>query len=119
MSAEFVNGELRYVVNGTQVIHSVFVDDAEGEFIAAQWRQIARVHRVTESFDGAKLVKKLLNLRTTDNAALRSQLLHLDQEILQLDGQIATAESEINEIIYRLYKLTSAERTVIAREKTD
>jgi len=89
-------------------------EDAEfAPFVAAQWRHALRDARVTESFDARALLKLLLKLRRTDNAGLRDHVVKLDEEIQQLDAEIARAEAGLNEIIYALYDLTQDERRLV------
>ena len=82
-------------------------------FVAAQWRHALRGTRASESFDAKALVRLLLNIRKTDNAGLRDQVVKLDQEIQRLDTEIAAVEAELNEIIYGLYGLTEDERRMV------
>ena len=82
-------------------------------FLAAQWRHALRDINVTESFDGKKLVKKLLALRTTSEQTLRDRILSLDEEIESIGVTIAAKELELNQIIYRLYGLSPAEIEMI------
>jgi hypothetical protein len=82
-------------------------------FLAAQWRHTLRDLNVTEAFDGKKLVKHLLTLRTTTEAPLKQRILTLDQEITTLDTTIATKEAELNAITYRLYGLTQEEIAMV------
>jgi hypothetical protein len=82
-------------------------------FIAAQWRHALRDVNVTEAFDGKKLLKHLLTLRTTSEAPLRDRILGLDHEITALDATIAAREAELNAITYQLYRLTPEEIAMV------
>jgi len=84
-------------------------DKPDTPFLAAQWRHALRALNVTESFDGKKLVRKLLALRITDEQTLRDRILSLDGEIESISLTIAAKESALNQIIYKLYGLTPAE----------
>ena len=81
----------------------------EALFLAALWRQILRNTNVTKKFDGKKLAKKLLNFRSTEDANFRQAILDIDTNIETLDAEISAAESKINKLIYKLYKLTRNE----------
>ena len=64
------------------------------------------------AFDAKRLIKLLLNLRTTTETTLRDRILALDAAITTLDQSIATRETELNAIIYQLYQLTPEEITM-------
>jgi len=81
----------------------------EAIFLAAIWRQILRDINVTPKFDGEKLVRKLLNFRSTEDANFRQAILGIDAKIKTLDAEIEESESEINAIIYKLYNLSDDE----------
>lgn len=106
---ENVAGELKVTAEGAVLIDGVFLDADEAAFTAAQWRQKARRTNVTEKFDAKRLVALLLKLRKTNNAALRRQVVELDEEIMTLDETIEDAEREMNRLTYRLYGLTEEE----------
>ena len=82
-------------------------------FLAAQWRHALRDLNVTEAFNGTRLIKNLLTLRTTTEEPLRDRSLALDAEITALDQTIATKESELNAIIYGRYRLTPEEIAMV------
>ncbi len=86
-----------------------FYDRPDTPFIAAQWRYTLRDANVTEAYDGKRLLKDLLTLRTTTDTPLRDRILTLDAEITALDTTIATRETALNAITYRLYRLTPEE----------
>ena len=89
-------------------------DLPESAYIAAQWRHAFRGINVTESFDAKRLVKLLLNLRSTDHDELKQRLIELDREVCQTDALITVAETEMNELVYRLYGLDRPERVMVA-----
>lgn len=102
-------GDLQFLADGVAVITGVFLDEAQAAFIAAQWRQKARRTNVTEKFTAQKLIASLLKLRQTDNPVIREQVAKIDTEIQQLDKEIASAETEMNQLTYQLYGLTEDE----------
>lgn len=90
-------------------------DKPDTPFIAAQWRHALRDLNITESFNSPRLLKHLLPLRITNESTLRDRILTLDQEITALDTTISTKESEINAMIYTLYRLTPGEIGMVDR----
>jgi hypothetical protein len=102
--------ELRLLINGRIAIDGIFLpDETEAKFVAAQWRQALRGLNVTASFDGKRLLRKLLSLRRTGNPPIVQKVIALDSEILALDDEIDAAEKEMNTLIYSLYGLTEDE----------
>ena len=82
---------------------------AANTFLSAHWRHAVRDTNVTEAFEGRKLIRKLLQLRRTDNPALREQVAQLDADIARLDRDIDAAERAMNAYVYDLYGLTEEE----------
>lgn len=99
--------EMTLSIGGREAIR--LYDRPDTPFIAAQWRHALRNVNVTEAFDAKRLLRILLDLRTTTDDPLRERILSLDTEIMKLDEIIADRETALNKIIYRLYKLTPAE----------
>jgi hypothetical protein len=117
LSATENGGELSFAIDGVVVVDGIYLDGREAPFIAAQWRQKARTTNVTETFDARKLVKLLLDLRGTENAALKDQVIQLDARVVDLDRRIEAAEGEMNAVLYKLYKLTESERRLVADDR--
>ena len=90
-------------------------DKPEPALIAAQWRQVVRSTNVTEKFTAKRLLAKLLALRSADDQSLKSAIIELDAQIQRLDTQIATAEDELNQIIFALYQLTPEEIELVMK----
>lgn len=108
LAVEREGGELRFLVGGAPRITHYEQED-EAKFLAAQWRQIARMTNVTGKYQAKTLVKALLNVRDTNSEAIRSQVVGLDSEILALDDQIIQSEHEMNYYVYGLYGLSKQE----------
>ncbi len=109
MGASFEKGELRFLIDGVPVVEQVFVDDAEGRFILAQWKLLASIFSVTEKTDGKKMANALRKIGDTDNQAAIDQVIALQQELSQIEGDIQAAESALNAEIYMLYGLDDAD----------
>ncbi len=109
-------GELGLLVDGVAVIDGVFVDDAETAFIAAQWRHKVGETTVTPTFGAKRLIELLLDLRRTDNLALRQQVVELDARIGKIDADICGAETSMNEFLYDLYALTPEEHKLVEED---
>ena len=106
LSAELVDGELRFFVDGVVVVDHIFVDDKVGPFIAAQWKVLATSMSVTASSSGARLSSSLRRLAVaTDNLEAVRQIIALGNDLNAVEARIAKAESEINQLLYDLYGL--------------
>lgn len=115
LSAKFAKGELSFSIDGIPVIERVFMEDGEGEFIAAQWKVLAVTFSITESTDGKKLATALRKLAAPDNPAAVHQVIRLEMELSKLDGEINRQEAEMNGLVGKLYGLSEADRQLVAR----
>ena len=103
IDARFENGELRFFIDGVPVIEKIFLGDAEGEFILAQWKLLATTFSVTEKTDGRKLANALRRIGQSDNTALVNQIVDLQRRLTQIEEEIGTEESAVNLLCYQLY----------------
>lgn len=113
MEAEFTDGELLFRIDGVTVLAGIFLDEAEGPFIAAQWKVIAQTFNVTDKADGKKLCNALRKLADTDNKALIDQIISRQKELAALEAEIEKDEAEINELTFKLYGLTDEETAMV------
>ena len=118
LRAVFADGELRLTADGASLIDRIFLSDAEGPFIAAQWN--AALDRFDPGAEprgkktlGTVLVDTLCNLITGENEALREQVIERQATVERLDGEIAQAEADMNDRLATLYKLTPTERAMV------
>jgi hypothetical protein len=95
--------EIRVQINGRTALSRYDLPDTP--FVAAQWRHALRDARVTEAFDGKRLLGLLLDLRRTDDASLIQGILSLDREITTTAAGIATTEKQLNALVYTLYAI--------------
>ena len=102
-------GELKLMADGTALIEGIFLDEEEATFIATQWRQKVRRTNVTQKFDATRLISLLLKLHKTSNPVIINQVVGIDADIEALDTKIDLAEDDMNQLTYRLYKLTKEE----------
>jgi len=114
LGAHCVDGELTLSVNGVPALRGIYLDD-DGEIVAAQWRQYARTTSITASTTAQGVLRGLLKLRRTENAALVRQILALDREIEELNGTIEKREGEMNGLVLDLYDLSPEERLLVER----
>ena len=86
LQAEFAKGELSFLIDGIPVVSRIFVDEQDGNFIAAQWKVLASTFSITEKTDGKKLCSALRKLASTDNLAIVAQIIKLESELSSLRG---------------------------------
>ena len=104
LAAELIGGELRFLIDGVVIIDRVFVGDEEGPFIAAQWKVLAATIRVTASSNGKRLSSLLRRLAfAADNPEASQQIIEFEHELETIEGQIADAETQINQLLYNAY----------------
>jgi hypothetical protein len=107
--------QLVLTIGGNEVLR--LFDRLDADFIAAQWRHALRDANVTEAFDGKRLLRLLLDLRTTADESLRARMISIDAEIIALDQELSTREQSLNALVYRLYHLTPSEIVMIEADR--
>lgn len=117
LSAFFKDGELSFSIADVPAVERIFVENAEGEFIVAQWKVLATTFSITEKTDGKRLCNALRKLAVADNAAIVQQVIALEAELAALETDILTKETEMETTIYRLYGVTEAERKLINSDR--
>ena len=105
-------GELKLLSNGVPLVDSVYVLDSEAALALATWRQFIRTHPIS---DARSLVNGLLDLRSTDNAALKAQLEKLDVEAEAVEAKIAGIESKLDALVYSMFGLDADEIKLIEK----
>jgi hypothetical protein len=55
LSAAFSAGELSFSIDGVRVVERIYVTDAEGELVVAQWKILSATFSITENTHGKKL----------------------------------------------------------------
>ncbi len=113
LTARYEDGELSLLANGTSILDSLYLDDAE--LIAVQWKYVIRSTNITPSVTAEKLLGELLKLKTTDNDSLRKQIIALDKKLDELQVGIEAKEREMNAVVYGLYGLTRDEVLQVER----
>ena len=111
LGAQLNAGELIFTADGIPILNNVFVDKDEAPFILAQWTYLASTFSITASTTGKRLCNALRNLAVTENKAVIEQVIDLQAELSKTESDIATAEAEMNAIIYTLYGLSKDQIT--------
>lgn len=109
------DGELILSIDGVAVIDHVYVEDGEGELIAAQWKAVASSFNVSGKDPAKALCNALRKLVVTTNEAHIKQIIKLQGEIASLEISIAKQEADINALIFELYDLSDNEIKMVER----
>jgi hypothetical protein len=113
LDAEFKDGELKFFIGGYAAIDKIFLSQAEGEFVAAQWKVLASTYSITEKTDGKRLANALRRIGESSNPALIAQIIERQQKLSKIEKKIAKAESSLNTLVYGHYGLNAAEIAII------
>lgn len=112
LTVENKNGEVSLLINGHAEI-SAFVHPDQGEFIASQWEQVLRNTNITEKFQSKNFLKRLLNIRYSENEAFIKNTVELNKKIKEINNSISKLEVDLNRLAYELYGLTENEIKMI------
>ena len=116
LSADLNNGELRILLNGQPILDKVFVSDAEGEIILAQWRRVCQSIGAASRTNAEALTRELRKTRSFGSKDHQKQVIDLSKEVAALEARILEKERALNDILYRLYGLTDAERAMVEKD---
>jgi hypothetical protein len=107
--------QMLFAIDGVPVLERVFVEQAETDFVLAQWRLVARTFTIAPQTKAKALVDALRRLAIPRDPALVRQILSLDGELERLDAEIRETEARIEAVLAELYGLTNEDRQMIAR----
>lgn len=113
MDAEFVDGELRFLIDGAPAIRGIYVDDLAGEFILAQWQVIALGFEPTGKGDAKRLTDLLRTVGAEAETEVRNQIIERQRQLAELGATLRDFERKLHAVTCRLYDLTPAERQLV------
>ncbi len=113
MDASFVNGELRYFIDGSPAVERIFLGEQEGAFVLAQWTLIVSNFSITEKTTGKKLADALRMVALNADEPVRHQIIDRQHKLSGAEADIAATETEMNTHLYRLYGLSSDEIALV------
>jgi len=109
LDAVFVDGELSFLIDGVTIIDRIFVTDAEGSFILAQWKVLAATFSITARTTGERLCNALRRLAGNDHSPVIQQIMELERELATAETTILRQEREMDAAVYALYSLSDDE----------
>lgn len=107
--ATFAEGELTLTIDGGTAISGIFLNQNEGELVAAQWNVKCSEFTHSGQNPAKKLVTELRRLIVTDNDALITQILDLQTEVQHLEAEITAVEVETDNLLFAAYQLSAEE----------
>lgn len=113
IKTSFDDGELVLKIDDITVLSGIFLEDDEGDFIAAQWNVFGSTFPMTPKTNGKKLCGLLRKLVVTNNKSLIKQIIAYQKQLTEAEKKIDAMEKNINADIYKLYKLTDSEIKLI------
>lgn len=113
LSAELERGELRFLIDGMPAVTGVFPPPEQAPFILAQWKVLASRTEVTARMTGKKLATELKKVALTADDHIMADVIRLQEEIATAETEIAKLEARIDHTIYRLHDLTPDEIAMI------
>ncbi len=115
LDAQFIDGELSFLINGVPVISSIFEAHEAGAFTLAQWKVLAASLPISNSLTGKRLCSKLRSLAANDGTPAVNQIMTYQAELATLDATILQQEAAMNAAVYALYALTPDEIRLVER----
>jgi len=109
----FERGELTLSFGGVSALAGVFLDLPEGRLTEAYWRYLFIAHRRR---DAAALAADLRKPPVGPETPAARQFMERVTELVQIEAEIAVAESAMNELLYNLYNLDADERALVERD---
>lgn len=110
----FERGELRLLVGGEPVLERIFLDDGQGRLAEAYWRWLLLSGSPR---DGKAFAADLRRPPNASGAPAAAQFIERVCDLAAAVSALETAEKEMNETLYRLYRLTTDERNLVESER--
>lgn len=114
LSAEFADGALRLKSGEADIVGPIFLDDAPGALAGAYWRYLC----LSQTWSDAKsLIAALRATPAASEAPAARQFVAKVDALAAENAALATEEAEMNDLLYRLYRLTDDERALVEKDR--
>lgn len=107
-------GKLSFLIDEQEAAR-LFVSDAEGPLVEAQWRATAIGFSVTGKDDAERLVGRLRRVATDAPPAVAEQIVAIGRRLAERDSVLRDDEQQLHEMTCRLFGLSPAERKLVER----
>ena len=110
----FEGGELRLYVSGAVVLDKIFLDESSGRLTETYWRWLLLSGTLREAKQFAADLRRPPALTDAPAAAqFHDRVMALAEEVAAIEAD----ERAMNEMLYRLYRLTAEERNLVENER--
>jgi type I restriction-modification system DNA methylase subunit len=112
LTVDFTKGELSMTSEGRAVFNKIYLDTKDGKLAEVYWRfLILGMPRDTKSF-----ARDLARIPSGADTPAAKQFMQRVAALIEQTEQIRDMETEMNEKLYELYKLSADERTLIEKD---
>ena len=112
MTVTLAKGKLSLLID-EQEAAKLFVQAAEAELIAAQWRCISLDFAPTGKADGKRLIDRLRKVAKTADPAVTEQIIFIGEALATLSDTLREDEAQLHELTCTLFNLTAEERALV------
>lgn len=112
MTVTLAKGKLSLLID-EQEAAKLFVQAAEAELIAAQWRCISLDFAPTGKGDGKRVIDRLRKVAKTADPAVTEQIIFIGEALATLSDTLREDEAQLHELTCTLFNLTADERALV------
>jgi hypothetical protein len=112
MTVTLAKGKLSLLID-EQEAAKLFVQAAEAELIAAQWRCISLDFAPTGKGDGKRLIDRLRKVAKTADPAVTERIIVIGEALATLSDTLREDEAQLHELTCTLFNLTADERALV------
>jgi hypothetical protein len=112
MTVTLAKGKLSFLID-EQEAAKLFVQAAEAELIAAQWRCISLDFAPTGKGDGKRVIDRLRKVAKTADPAVTERIIVIGETLATLSDTLREDETQLHELTCTLFNLTADERALV------
>jgi hypothetical protein len=112
MTVTLAKGKLSFLID-EQEAAKLFVQAAEAELIAAQWRCISLDFAPTGKGDGKRVIDRLRKVAKTADPAVTERIIVIGEALATLSDTLREDETQLHELTCTLFNLTADERALV------
>lgn len=112
MTVTLAKGKLSFLID-EQEAAKLFVQAAEAELIAAQWRCISLDFAPTGKGDGKRVLDRLRKVAKTADPAVTEQIIVIGEALATLCDTLREDEAQLHELTCTLFNLKADERALV------
>jgi hypothetical protein len=112
MTVTLAKGKLSFLID-EQEAAKLFVQAAEAELIAAQWRCVSLDFAPTGKGDGKRVIDRLRKVAKTADPAVTERIIVIGEALATLSDTLREDEAQLHELTCTLFNLTADERALV------